>query len=274
MFRFCPPVILLVAASFGGMFGGGSPAIGEEPRVDNSLIPIGEDFRVDNTVFAGDKKQPISRSVTIFHDGIVYDCMRTPAETVVFDKTTKRFVLLNVASSTRAELTTREVTDFVTRFESRLKSIIAKKPDELIEFMADPKFQARYDESAGKLTLSSPLVTYSLILAAGPNEAAAAQYREFSDWYARLNILLTPGALPPFARLAVNAAVAKRKAIAAQVTLTIASPKSDRRQTIRSTHRVVRPLTAADLQQVARIQKQMTDFKPVDFEKYRKGEAK
>ncbi len=273
MFRFST-TISLMAVSMGVVLGAGSPILGEEPRVDNSLIPIGEDFRVDNTVFAGDKKEPISRSVTIFHDGIVYDCMKMPAETVVFDKTTKRFVLLNMASGTRAELTTREVTDFISRFESRLKSIIAKKPDALIQFMADPKFQERYDESAGKLTLSSPLVTYTVVLAAGPNEAAAGQYREFSDWYARLNILLTPGALPPFARLAVNAVVAKRKAIAAQVTLTIVSPKSDHRQTIRSTHRVVRPLTAADLEQVARIQKQMTDFKPVDFEKYRKGEQK
>ena len=75
-------------------------------------------------------------------------------------------------------------------------------------------------------------------------------------------------------RLAVNAAVAKRKAIASQVTLTIASPKSGRRQTIRSTHEVVRPLTAADLERVARINKAMTDFKPVEFEKYRKSEAK
>ena len=39
--------------------------------------------------------------MTIFHDGIVYDCMKTPAETVVFDKTTKRFVLLNMAGGTR-----------------------------------------------------------------------------------------------------------------------------------------------------------------------------
>ena len=39
--------------------------------------------------------------------------------------------------------------------------MIAKKPDPLIQFMADPKFQEQYDESAGKLTLSSPLVTYA-----------------------------------------------------------------------------------------------------------------
>ncbi len=64
--------------------------------------PIGEDFRVDNAVFAADKKEPISQSVTIFHDGIVYDCMKTPAETVVFDRMMKRFVLLNMENATRS----------------------------------------------------------------------------------------------------------------------------------------------------------------------------
>ncbi len=113
-----------------------------------------------------------------------------------------------------------------------------------------------------------------MVLSPGQSPTAAGQYREFSDWSARLNLLLTPGAPPPFARLAVNTAIAKRKSIAAQVTLTIASPKSGKRQTIRSTHRIVRPLTAADLAQVTRIRKSMTEFKAVDFEKYRRHETK
>ncbi len=274
MFRFSTHTILLLAVSLAGIAVYCSLGFGEEPRIDNSLQPVGEDFRVDNTVFAGDKKEPISQSVTIFHDGIVYDCMRTPPETVVFDGMMKRFVLLNMENGTRAELSTREVTDFVDRFEGRLKEMVAKKPDALIQFMAAPKFEEKFDESAGKLTLGSPLVTYTLVLSPGPDDAAAGQYHEFSDWYARLNVLLTPGGLPPFGRLAVNAAVAKRKAIASQVTLTITSSKSGKRQTIRSTHRVVRPLTAADVEEVDRIRKSMTNFKPVDFEKYRKSGAK
>ena len=271
MFRFLT-TILLIAVSLGIVFGLGSPALGEEPRIDNSLIPVGEDFRVDNTVFAGDKKEPISRSVTIFHDGIVYDCMKTPAETVVFDKTTKRFVLLNMAGGNRAELTTHEVTDLVGRFEGRLKSMIAKKPDALIQFMADPKFQERLRRVGRQVDAQQPsghLRDHTR--GQSKTRRRPGSIAKFSDWYARLNVQLTPSALPPFARLAVNAAVAKRKAIASQVTLTIASPKSGHRQTIRSTHRVVRPLTAADLDQVSRINKAMTDFKPVDFEKYRKG---
>jgi hypothetical protein len=274
MFRFSTHTVVLLVVSLGGVMAVAGLAFGEDPRIDNSLEAIGEDFRVDNAVFAGEKKEPISQSVTIFHEGIVYDCMTKPAETVVFDRLLKKFVLLNMENATRAELTTRDVSDFIARFQSRLRSMIEKKPDALIQFMADPKFEEKFDESAGKLTLSSPLVTYTLVLSPGQSDAPAGQYREFSDWYARLNLLLTPGALPPFARLTVNDAVAKRKAIASQVTLTITAPKSGRRQTIRSTHRVVRPLTAADLQQVDRIKKAMTDFKPVDFEKYRKGEAK
>ncbi|MFZ1934448.1 MAG: hypothetical protein WCB27_23550 [Thermoguttaceae bacterium] len=274
MFRFSTRVVLLLAVSLSGVAAGGGLAFGENPHIDNSLEAIGEDFRVDNAVFAGDKKEPISQSVTIFHEGIVYDCMTKPAETVVFDGTMKRFVLLNMEDGTRAELSTREVTSSLSRYERLLKEMIAKKPDALSQFMADPKFQEQFDESAGKVTLSSPLVNYTLVLSPGRDDAAAGQYRDFSDWYARLNVLLTPRALPPFGRLAVNAAVAKRKAIPSQVTLTITSAKSGKRQTIRSTHRVVRPLTAADIQQVDRIRKAMTDFKPVDFEKYRKGEMK
>jgi len=274
MFRFCTRIVLLMAVALGGMAGCGGPAIGEDFRVDNSVYAIGDDFRVDNAVYVGDKKEPSSRSVTIFHEGVVYDSMKAPAETVVFDKAAKRFVLLNMTNGTRAERTTGDVTTFVNRFAERLRSMLAKNPDPLLEFLAAPKFQERFDEPSGELTLSSPLVSYRLVLLAGQSEAAVQQYREFSDWYARLNTLLTPGAMPPFGRLAVNAAIAKRKAIASQVTLTISSAKSGHRQTIRSTHQVVRRLTQVDLDRVAQIRKAINDFKPVDFEKYRKSEPK
>ncbi len=284
MLRFSAHSVLLLAAWLSGVALVAGLALGEEARVDNSIEAIGEDFRVNNTVYAGEKKEPISQSVTIFHDGIVYDCLRTPAETVVFDRMLKKFSLLNMSNATRTELTTRDVNDFIARFESRLRSVIEKKPDPLLRFMADPKFEEKSDESAGKLTLSSPLVSYTLTLSPSQGETIAAQYREFADWYARLNLRLTRGAMPPFARLVVNDAVARRKAIATQVTLTINPPRPDGSQssalaaaktrTIRSTHNIVRPLSAADLQQVDRIKKAMIAFRPVDFENYRKGEQK
>ncbi len=45
-------------------------------------------FRVDNWVFVGDEQRPQSQSVTVFHDGRVYDFLTEPDEITVFDKLT------------------------------------------------------------------------------------------------------------------------------------------------------------------------------------------
>jgi hypothetical protein len=258
MFRFHTCIALLATGMFCGILAYGA-------------LASAEDFRVDNAVFVGDQKEPSSQSATIFYKGIVYDCMKTPAETVVFSPAAGRFILLNQANQTRAELATGDVTAVINRLQGRAPA----NADPVAKFLADPKFQERFDEAAGELTLSSPLVSYRLVLSTGESQAAVEQYREFSDWYARLNSLLLPGSRPPFGRLAVNTAVASRKAIASQVILAIASGKAGGQPTtIRSTHQVVHPLTQTDLDHVAKIRKSISDFKLVSFEKYRKSEPK
>jgi hypothetical protein len=230
-----------------------------------------EDFRVNNQVFPNNQKEPAGQSITIFHEGIVYDSMKSPAEIVIFDKPAGKFILMNPANQTRAELATADITAFV----NQLQALAAKHPDPVVKFLADPKFQERFDESMGELTLTSPMVSYRLVLSTGDSPAAADQYREFSDWYARLNTLLTPGSRPPFGRLAVNDAVAKHKAIASQVILAVASSKAGGRPTtIRTTHQVVRQLTQADVDYVTKIRKSINDYKLISFDKYRKSELK
>jgi hypothetical protein len=231
-------------------------------------IAAGEDFRVDNAVYAPDEKEPSSQSTTIFHGGVVYDCLDTPAETVVFDKAAGRFVLLNLTQRTRSELTTSEVVAFI----DRLQPLAAKSKDPLMRSLAEPRFQERYDEDAGELTLSNPLVSYRLTLLYETDQSVVEQYREFCDWCARLKPLLVPGSQPPFGRLAVNAALAQRQATASQVSLTVAIGKGLERPrtTIRSEHRVVYPLEPADLERVAQTREFMESFKLVSFDRYRK----
>lgn len=258
MLRFSPPITLLAAVTFCGILGHNTPA-------------LADNFRVDNAVFVENEKKPSSQSVTIFADGVVYDCMKAPAEIVVFDKPAEKFVLLNQASRTRAELTTRDVAAFVRE----LQPLAAKNPDPLVKFLANPKFEDQYNAATGELTFSSPMMTYRLLLSTDQSQAAVDQYREFSDWYARLNTMLSPGSRPPFGRLMVNAAVAQRKAIASEVTLAISTVKENRGQTtIRSTHKIARQLTQGDLDYVATIRKSMSDYKLVGFDKYRKTETK
>lgn len=233
---------------------------------------LAEDFRVDNTVHSADSKEAPSESTTIFLSGVVYDFMKTPAETVVFDSLAGRFVLLNLAEKTRTELTTIEIAAFVDHFQP----LAAKSPDPLVKFLANPKFQEQDDEKAGELTLSSTLVNYRVALSHEASPEMVNQYREFCDWCARLKMLLTPGSPPPFGRLMVNAALAQRQVTASRVSLTMSSGKgfTPKHTSISSKHRFVRPLTQADLDQVAQTGEFMSSFKPVSFEEYCKVEMR
>jgi hypothetical protein len=232
---------------------------------------VGEDFRVDNAVYVADQKEPVTQSTTIFLGGTVYDCMKSPAETVIFDKAADRFVLLNLPQRTRTELSTSQLASFVDQLQVRA----AKSKDPLVKFLAEPKFEERMDEASGELTVASPLVSYRLTLVAESNQAMVEQYHEFCDYYARLNALLVPGSRPPFGRLVVNAAVAQRQATASKVLLTVGAGKgSQQRTTIRSEHRIVRPLEPADLERVARVRESQASFKLVAFEQYRKTQLR
>jgi hypothetical protein len=228
----------------------------------------GEDFRVDNVVYVGDQKEPSSQSATIFSGGVVYDCLKTPPEVVVFDKTTGQFVLLNPTRRVRAELSTGEVNSIIERL--RPGALQSKAP--LLRFLAEPKFQEQSNQP-GELILSSPLITYRLTLKQVTDQGIVEQYHEFCDWYARLNALL--GSSPPFGRLVVNAAVARQHAIATQVLLTIqAGMGAKPRTTIRSEHRLASPLEPADLQRVAQAREFMGSFKLMSFDQYRKTEPR
>jgi len=147
-------------------------------------------------------------------------------------------------------------------------------PDPFIKFLAAPRFDEHFDKASGELTLSCPWMTYRLVLVDAESRAISQQYREFSDWYARLNTLLNPGSKPPFARLAVNGALARREATAREVRLTLTPQKGlpPKRTTIRSSHRLVRRLAKADLDRVAQTRQFMEIFKPVSFKEYRRNE--
>lgn len=247
-----------------------SLAAAPDARPDGAAPPPpAADFRVENAVFLGEEKEPVCRSATIFHAGAVYDCMKSPAETIVFEPSSGRFVLLNLKDRTRAELTAAAV----AKFTEGLQEVAARSPDPLVRFLAAPRFRESADPATGELTLDSPSVVYRLTLAAEREPGVAEQYREFADWYARLNALLSPGSPPPFGRLAVNAALAQRGAIASNVTLTLTCEGkwAGRYPALsRSEHRLVRPLTAADLDRVRETRKQMAAFKPISFADYRK----
>ncbi len=225
-----------------------------------------DDFRMENQVFAGDGKEPASRSTTIFCDGVVYDYLGN--EVIVFDKAAAHFTLLDTVRRVRTGVTCRQVTSFT----ERLQQSAAAADDPFLLFLAAPEFDERFDKASRELTLSSSWMTYRLLLVEAGSRAVTEQYREFSDWYAKLNTVLHPGSKPPFARLLVNAAMAKYGTVAKEVFLTLTPNKKSppQRIEVRSRHQFVRRLAQSDRDRVTRTREFMTDFKTVGFGEYRK----
>jgi len=242
-------------------------ALGTWPAAAQPAASV--DFRVESEVFFGSGKKADSRTTTIFRDGLVYDYLEEPPEVIVFDKQGYRFVLLDTARRVRTELTTAEV----LAFTQQLQQEAATHPRPSIKFLAAPRFDEQFDKASGELTLSSPWMTYRLLLVDAGSPAISQQYRESCDWYARVNTLLKRGSKPPVARLAVNAALAKREAIAREVYLTLTSEEGfpTKRSTIRSTHRLIRRLSEADRDRVVQTRQFMEIFKPVSFQEYRQA---
>lgn len=234
-------------------------------------ISAGEDFRIENKVFVADEEEPRIESTTIFYGGVVYDYLADPAEVTVFDKDHGRFVLLDMTRRIKTELTTERLEGFT----QDLKRWTESQSDPFRKFLGHPNFQEELDADAAQLTLASPWMTYRMTTIDIESETMSRQYREFSDWYCRLNTLLNPGSTPPFARMVVNAALDERGRIPREVELTI-RPKEGlmaKRFTFRSEHLLTRQLVESDRKRVAQTDQLMAMYAPVTFQEYQRKMA-
>ena len=150
--------------------------------------------------------------MTIFHGGMVYDFLTEPPEITIFDNSSHHFVLLNLKNQEQSELSAEEVNAFI----KKLNELAYKQKDPLGKFFSDPKFEELFDAATGELSLTSRWVTYRVVTEAPLDRATIARYRDFSDWYARLNSMLNPGSRPPMAGLQVNDALARHQVVAAK----------------------------------------------------------
>jgi hypothetical protein len=227
-----------------------------------------DDFRIENRVFTEGKAAPESRSLTLFHDGMVYDFMAEPPEVTIFDKSAGQFLLLDMAERQQTKLLIADVEAFV----EKLKHVAIQQKDPVTRFLAEPKFEETYDPVRGEISLASPSVTYRIVIAMPENESIASQYRDFSDNYTRLNAMLNRGSRPPFARLQANDALARHAAVAREVNLTVVSVKDGAAEKVvlRSTHDLAMALTASDLEQIDKAREAHASFKVVAFSKYQK----
>jgi hypothetical protein len=227
---------------------------------------LAEEFRVETDVFIGNNKETIAQNLTLFSSGLVYDFpLIGPEEITVFDPVRGRFVLLDVQRKVKATLTTQDLLQLSAAMKSH-----ASELEGAYAFAADPKFEKRADEHSGWLALTSPLLTYRAKCVPPKHPSAAARYREFADWYARLNIT-RPGSLPPFARLELNRAIADQGQVPEEVELTIESERRliGKKLVIRSQHIFNWILSNTDRHRIDTAGNYMAEFQAVSLQAYR-----
>lgn len=231
---------------------------------------LADDFRIQTDVYVGKSKIPVSRNTTLFQAGYVYDYLTNPQQVgtgervAVFDQPHGRFILLDPVRKLKAEVKTDEVLLFASKLQG---AVAAKSSNAFSKFAADPEFEVEFSQD-GQLTLSSPHMTYELNTMPANTPEAATQYREFSDWYGRFNTMSNPGSTPPFARMAVNAELARRGLVATEVHLAIPAQSGVKAASLRSEHHVSWRLLPRDIEKIEATANQLTAFKQVDFDEF------
>ncbi len=228
------------------------------------------DFRVDNSVFAADKQEPIAQSITLFQGGVVYDFLRRPPELIVYDTQAEMFTLLDPQRKVRTALSKADLAAFC----QQLRRWAENQRDPVIRFSANPQFELQFDPTRSSLSASSTWISYRVEGRRAEDPEMLRQYTLFADGSAQINALLNPGSRLPFPRLALNEHLARRAILPEQVDLTISSTSKNgqKQTTLRSQHRWSTTLTDADLQRIREVRHWLVGFQPVPINQYLKAE--
>jgi len=236
-----------------------------------SLAPAADDFRVETHIFVGDKEEPSSTNVTRFKGSVVWDFSGDGSEIVMFDKTRGRFAMLDLQRKVRTEITTGEV----LQFTQQLREWAQGQEDPLLKFCAAPRLERVAGASPRNLKFTSALLTYEIETERPEKPEFALRYREFSDWYARVNTLFRPGLLPPFPRLQVNEHLGREQLLPQRVKLTLAPQRShgNKELTVRSQQEFVYGLMESDLSHINKAAGYLVTLRAVSLETYRQEET-
>lgn len=225
-----------------------------------------EDFRIETKIYVGDDKEPTTTTTTLFHRGVVYDFLDEPQQIAVFRKPgggrPGRFVLLDPERRVRTELSTDQLADVM----NKLRNWASRQRDPFLRFAANPQFEESFDRDTGQLLLASHEESYTVKTEPADVPDALADYREFLDWYTRLNALLQAGP-PPEPRLQVNAALARYQVVPVSVELARAGED----EKLRADHEFTWLLSKQDLARIDDACAGLAAYRAVDNQEYLEG---
>jgi hypothetical protein len=225
-----------------------------------SNVSLAEGFRIETKIFVGDEKEPASETTTLFLDGVVYDFLSQPEQIAVFRKPSGdkagQFVLLDPRGRIQTKLSTNQLWSAM----EKLRSWAARQSDPFLQFAANPNFKESFEPDSGQLVLAHHLENYTVTTTPAERPQALTEYREFLDWYTRLNTLLSAGSFPPEPRLRLNDALARREVVPLNVELTRAGEK----EPLRAEHKFIWRLSRADADRIEDVRASLASYRDVE----------
>lgn len=171
--------------------------------------------------------ETVSRSVTLFHAGKVYD--QVGDEVIVFEPAHNRFILLNTRRMLAATVHHDEVRQLLKIAREETERSVAELREkqttsaaealEQVSFTLDPGFDESFDEGSGLLKLTSRHLQYRLRCDRPDSPEVVETYLRYADWTAKLNYVLHPHVLFPETRLALNASLRRKTLLPLDVEL-------------------------------------------------------
>lgn len=214
----------------------------------------GQIYRIDNPDPAGHGTETrLSSSVTLFHNGRVYDYVESADEVIIFEPTARRFTILNTARELVTNADFDEIRHLMTsrRKESHqyLKELAqsgrqdADRISRNLQFQLAPKFQTEFDAAGGQLTMTSDAWKYRVRTHAWQDADQIEEYLEYADWIAQLNYILHPSSMFPEPRMELNRKLRELHRMPTSVVLDL-NPQEP--LMLRADHKFIAQLTADD----------------------------
>jgi hypothetical protein len=177
-----------------------------------------------------DERAPvISRSLTLFHAGKVYDYVDAAREVTVFEPSHRRFTLLNERRRSVTGVAQDEVRQYLglveqealARLEAANEQANASQLRSLswLKFQLKPEFDVSFEPSNSTLRMFDHNCRYSVEGQAPPTRGVVETYLRFADATAELNSVLHPQAPLPRPRLQLNAELRRRELLPIVVEL-------------------------------------------------------
>ncbi|MCA9064770.1 MAG: hypothetical protein KDA96_16980 [Planctomycetaceae bacterium] len=171
---------------------------------------------------ASDGRAPVlSASLSLFHNGRVYDSVESAEEILIFDPSERRFVILNMARELITTVQFEEMNHLLESHRPTAEQYIreltssngpgATRVAESLRFQLEPRFHQKFDAASGHLVLSAPLWTYRVETRPWEDTSQLQTYLTYADWTARLNYIMRPNSLFPEPRLELNRVLREHK---------------------------------------------------------------